>query len=314
MHNNTGGALETPVVFIFFNRPDTTRRTLAAIREVRPTKLYLIQDGPRANVPGEKALVEVTRNAAEEVDWDCDVVPIYSEVNLGLRQRVTTGLDQVFSTEERAIILEDDCLANPSFFRFTDELLDRFADDERIGTISGNNFLRGNFVSTDSYFFSPDVRIWGWGTWSRVWQDFSANGLDYKWSQSEASAVLSGFPSPTRRKNLLRMADQSTTLDSWALPFVLHEQRRGHVSVVPEVNLVKNIGFGGRSTHTRFESFTDEIPTKRLEFPLRHPDAVVVNDKAGKLEHALHRKLWLTFPFRHPLDFVGRVLRYLFAR
>jgi hypothetical protein len=314
MRINTGSTLSTPVVFIFFNRPDTTRRTLAAIRRARPRKLYLIQDGPRLRVPGEEALVEVTRNAAEEVDWDCDVVRIYSEDNLGLRKRVTSGLDQVFSKEERAIILEDDCLANPSFFRFADELLERFADDERIGTISGNNFLRGKFVTDDSYFFSPDVRIWGWGTWRRVWQDFSENGLDYTWSQSAASTVLSGFPSPTRRKNLLRMAEQSTTLDSWALPFVLHEQRRGHLSVVPEVNLVKNIGFGGRSTHTRFESFTDEIPTSRLEFPLRHPETVAVNDEAGKLEHSLHRRMWLTFPLRHPLNFVGRVLRYLFGR
>jgi hypothetical protein len=310
----TGKPLSTPVVLIFFNRPDTTRRTLAAIRRARPTKLYLIQDGPRLDVPGEQALVEVTRNAAEELEGDCEVVPIYSDTNLGLRQRVTSGLDQVFSQEERAIILEDDCLANPSFFRFTDELLERFAEDERIGTISGNNFLRGKFVTDSSYFFSPDVRIWGWGTWRRVWQDFSANGLNYTWSPTEAATVLSGFPSPTRRKSLLRMASQSTTLDSWALPFVLHEQRRGHLSVVPEVNLVKNIGFGGRSTHTRFESFTDEIPTRRLEFPLRHPESVEVNDQAGKLEHALHRRMWLTFPLRHPLNFMGRVLRYLFAR
>jgi len=314
MQLHTGGALSTPVVFIFFNRPDTTRRTFAAIRRARPRKLYLIQDGPRHDVPGEQALVEVTRNVAEEVDWECKVVRIYSETNLGLRKRVASGLDRVFSAEERAIILEDDCLANPSFFAFTDELLERFADDERIGTISGNNFLRGNFVTTDSYFFSPDVRIWGWGTWRRVWQDFSENGLDYAWSHSAASEVLSGFPSPTRRKNLLRMAEQSTTLDSWALPFVLHEQRRGHLSIVPEVNLVKNIGFGGRSTHTRFESFTDEIPTRRLEFPLRHPEGVAVNEEAAQLEHKLHRRMWLRFPLRHPFNFAGRVVRYLLSR
>lgn len=314
MSIKTGRPLSTPVVLIFFNRPDTTRRTLAAIRRAQPTKLYLIQDGPRLDVPGEQALVEVTRNAVETVDWDCDVVPIYSETNMGLRKRVTSGLDQVFSFEERAIILEDDCLAHPSFFQFTEELLERFADNDQIGTVSGNNFLRGKFVTENSYFFSPDVRIWGWGTWRRVWQDFSENGLDYRWLPSEASTVLSGFPSPTRRKSLLRMAEQSTTLDSWALPFVLHEQRRGHLSVVPEVNLVKNIGFGGRSTHTRFESFTDEIPTRRMEFPLRHPEGVTVNKQAGKIEHALHRRIWLTFPLLHPLNFMGRVLRYLFAR
>ena len=314
MEKKPGESLATPVVLLFFNRPETTRRVMATIRRARPHTLYLVQDGPRPDVPGEQALVEVTRNIAEDVDWDCDVIRVYSDTNLGLRQRVVSGLDRVFAGVERAIILEDDCLANDSFFAFCEQMLDRYSDNEMVGTVSGNNFLRGRFVTEDSYFFSPDVRIWGWATWQRVWQDFSREGLTHEWSQEEASRALDGFPSPSRRKALVSMARDSHKVNSWALPFVLHCQRRNYLSVVPEVNLVKNIGFGSSSTHTRFESFTDDIPTRRLEFPLRHPETVVRNDRAGKIEHSLNRKMWLTFPILHPLSFLGRVFRYVFAR
>lgn len=303
-----------PVVLLFFNRPETTRRVMAQIRRAQPKTLYLVQDGARPAVPGEQALVEITRNVAEDIDWECTVIRDYSTENLGLRERVVSGLDKVFSEVERAIILEDDCVANDSFFAFCSEMLDRYAEDERVGTVSGNNFLRGKFVTPDSYFFSPDVRIWGWATWRRVWQDFSREGLHHQWSREEASQALEGFPSASRRKALVSMAASSHTIDSWALPFVLHCQKRNYVSVVPEVNLVKNIGFGSSSTHTRFESFTDEIPTRKLEFPLRHPETVERNDDAGKLENRLHRKMWFTFPLTHPIGFLGRIFRYLLSR
>jgi hypothetical protein len=287
---------------------------MAQIRRARPKTLYLVQDGARADVPGEEALVEATRNIAEEVDWDCTVIRNYSEENLGLRDRVVSGLDRVFSEVERAIILEDDCVANDSFFAFCREMLEKYAEDNRVGTVSGNNFLRGRSVTSDSYFFSPDVRIWGWATWRRVWQAFSREGLRHHWSRSEALKVLEGFPSASRRKALVSMATNAHTIDSWALPFVLHCQSKNYLSIVPEVNLVKNIGFGSSSTHTRFESFTDEIPTRKLEFPLRHPEAVVRSDAAGKLEQRLHRRMWLTFPLTHPISFLRRIVRYLLAR
>jgi hypothetical protein len=299
---------------MFFNRPETTRRVIAQIRKARPRTLFLIQDGPRPDVPGEQALVEVTRNVVEDIDWVCEVVRVYSETNMGLRKRVTTGLDEVFSRVDRAIILEDDCVANDSFFAFADQMLEKYADDQRVGIVSGNNFLRGEFVTSDSYFFSPDVRIWGWATWRRVWQDFSAEGLSHEWSKEEAASILAHFPSVSRRKALISMAAMAQSIDSWALPFVLHSRKRDYVSIVPEVNLVKNIGFGSSSTHTRFESFADEIPTRPLEFPLRHPNEVVQNVEAGKLEHRLHRKMWLSYPLAHPINFLGRVFRYLASR
>ena len=311
MVTNSQDSLPIPVVLLFFNRPDTTARVMEVIRQVKPAALYLVQDGARPEVEGELALVAQARHVAEEVDWDCAVTTVYSEVNRGLRERVVTGLDRVFSEVEKAIILEDDCVPDASFFVFAEQMLARYADDQRVGTVSGNNFLRGHRVSNESYFFSPDVRIWGWATWARVWRDFSAEGLSHDWTRAEASRVLENFPSPSRRRALIDMADRAHTINSWALPFVLHCQRRGYLSVVPETNLVTNIGFGSGSTHTRFESFTDDIPAQPLAFPLRHPDEVSANKRAGKLETSLHRRLWVSYPLRHPLDVLGRILRYL---
>lgn len=283
---------------------------MEAIRQARPSRLFLVQDGPRPDVPSDREACEAAREVAEAVNWPCQVKKLYATTNLGLRQRVTSGLDQVFSEVDSAIILEDDCVADSSFFPFADELLEQYVNDTRVGVISGNNFLRGRKVTSDSYFFSPDVRIWGWATWARVWKDFSAEGLRHEWTEHEAREAVASLPSASRRRAIVRMASQAHTLNSWALPFVLHAQKRGYLSAVPEKNLVTNVGFGAGSTHTRFESFTDEVPLETLEFPLDHPDSVEANREAGRLETALHRRMWWTFPLRHPIDFLGRVIRY----
>ena len=307
------GGVCAPVVLLFFNRPLLTARTMEAIAVARPSRLFLVQDGPRHDVESDRVACDDARRVAEAIDWPCTVHKIYADHNLGLRARVASGLNQVFQQVDRAIIVEDDCVADPTFFRFATEMLDRYADDDRVGTVSGNNFLRGRRVTPDSYFFSPDVRIWGWATWRRVWQDFAEVGLDATWSEAEARDVLERIPSATRRRSIATMASQSHSINSWAVPFVLHAQKRRYLSVVPEVNLVTNVGFGQGSTHTRFESFTDGIPAQSIDFPLRHPAAVEPNADAGRLETRLQRRLWWTFPLFHPLDFAGRIVRYLRA-
>ena len=115
--------IRTPVAFLVFNRPDTTERVFEAIRLARPPKLLVVADGPRAHRPDDDTKCQATRAIIERVDWPCEVLKNYSEANLGCRTRVSSGLDWVFSTVEEAIILEDDCLPHPTFFRFCEELL-----------------------------------------------------------------------------------------------------------------------------------------------------------------------------------------------
>ena len=185
---------------------------------------------------------------------------IYATTNGGLHTSLRRGLDSVFSRVDRAIIFEDDCVADPSFFRFAEELLERYADDHRIGVVSGNNFLRGRQVSSDSYFFSPDVRIWGWATWARVWQDFSREGFDAPWTAEEVERVTLRLDSRTRRRAVRQMAMRGVTRESWDVRFVLHCLGRGYLNATPSKNLVTNIGFGMGATHTHFESFTASVP------------------------------------------------------
>ena len=306
--NNTRCAA---VALIMFNRPDLTERVAQRILEAKPRALYLIADGPRPAVPEDSDLCEQTRHAVLALPWECPVHILFADENLGLRARVSSGLDWLFSQEDEAIIMEDDCLADASFFPFATELLDRYRNEPRVGVISGNNFLRGKRVSDDSYFFSSDVRIWGWATWARVWKDFSEEGLDYPWNAVEAREVVRNIPSPGRRRALLRDAERAHRINSWALPFVLHSARRNYLSAVPAVNLVSNVGFGARSTHTKFESFTAEVEIDSISFPLAHPEKVAPNPQAGAIEVALARWQWVSFPLTHPFEFSARVVRYL---
>ena len=302
------------LVLLVYNRPGVTRRVVERAVAAGPRTVYIVADGPRPGVPNDGHMCDAVRDIATSAAWPGEVHTLFAPENMGLKARVSSGLDWVFDKEDSAIILEDDCLADSSFFPFATELLDRYADDRHVGLVSGNNFLRGRYVDDNSYYFSPDVRIWGWATWARVWKDFSQNGLNHQWSMEEARVAVSRIQSSARRQSLIREAENVHRLNSWALPFVLHAQREDYLSIVPRVNLVTNIGFGADSTHTKFESFTAEVATKAIDFPLVHPERVQAHPTAGALEARLERWEWVSYPLRHPLDVLARVWRYLRSR
>ncbi len=163
--SGTNPGIRTPVALIIFNRPDTTERVFAEIAKARPPKLFIIADGPREDRPGEAERCASARAIVDRVDWNCEVQKNYSDVNLGCGARPATGISWVFDQVEEAIILEDDCIAHPTFFRFCDELLEKYRDDERIMHIAGNNFQFGNQRTSFSYFFSHHNICWGWASW-----------------------------------------------------------------------------------------------------------------------------------------------------
>ena len=304
-------AFETPVTFIIFNRPQKAAVVFEEIRKAQPQTLFIIGDGPRAHKEGESAVVDESRKLVERVDWECELHTNFAPKNMGARRRVASGLDWVFSHVNETIILEDDCLPDPSFFPFCAELLERYRDDERISVISGNNHLKGTRVSDDSYTFSGTGHTWGWATWKRVWEGFGGeHGLKDSWTKEEQRVILSRIPSLAWRMSFGRMLKNAAYLDAWDIPFSVHCQERGYLSVVPEENLVTNIGFGEGSTHTKFESLTLQSPKKSIEFPLRHPATVEVNHYRDKVETRLFFWLRVSYPVRHPVDFVMRFVRY----
>jgi hypothetical protein len=242
--------MTTAVAFIIFNRPDTTEKVFAEIRRAQPPRLYLIADGPRT--PGEKLLTDATRTIAEQVDWRCDVVKLYSDENLGCRWRVISGLNAVFEREDQAIILEDDCLPDPSFFTFCETMLKRYQDDFSIMHIGGTNFQYGKKIGTGDYYFSNYVHVWGWASWKRAWKRFNI--------QVKSPTLLRNEIIPQITQNdenhmhfWVRLLDSSQRPDvtAWSPNWIFSIWEHQGKSIIPNKNLVLNIGFDKRATHTK---------------------------------------------------------------
>lgn len=268
--------LKTPVAFLIFNRPETTERVFREIAKARPEKLLVVADGPRPGKSGEAEKCEQARRVVSSVDWDCEVLTDFSDVNLGCRKRVSSGLDWVFDTVEEAIVLEDDCLPAESFFRFCEELLARYRDDERVMQVCGANFLGGWRRTEWSYYFSNYGPIWGWASWRRAWRHYD---VEMKlWPQVKERKVLEDFcvnkdEVMARRSIYDRVF--SGGIDTWDFQWGFAKLVNSGLSITPNVNLISNIGFGAGATHTAGSSAHAALETGAVEFPLDHPPFVL---------------------------------------
>jgi len=248
--------LTTPVAFIIFNRPDTTERVFAEIAKAKPTKLLVIGDGARVNRPEEAEKVAAARAIIQRVDWECEVLTNFSEVNLGCKRRVSSGIDWVFEQVEEAIILEDDCLPDPSFFCFCQELLERYRHDQRIGLISGDNFQFGRRRNDDSYYFSKYVHIWGWATWRDRWAG-SYDVTMAKWPRIRDEAWLTDIVGNAHEADFWSKVFERVhrgEIDTWDYQWVFANWVEGRLTILPAMNLISNIGFDANATHTTGDS------------------------------------------------------------
>lgn len=283
--------LETPVALIVFNRPRQTERVFAAIREARPSRLFVIADGPRPDRAGEAELCRQVRQVVAEVDWPCEVQTNFAEKNLGCRRRVVSGLDWVFSLAEEAIILEDDCLPDQSFFVFCSELLNRYRDERSVAVVSGHNAFANHLQTGYSYFFSPMVAVWGWATWRRAWQEYDENLKS--WPQLKGGEFLHRIL-PDKKAvaywtNVFNDMHAGTGPNTWDYQWVYTCWTKGWVSIVPSRNLIQNIGFGADATHTITENPDYAIVAEAMYPPFRHPPDITVSTEHPKL---LHRRFY----------------------
>jgi hypothetical protein len=276
----------TPIVFLIFNRPDTTAKVFEAIRQAQPSLLLVVADGPRADRPGEAEQCAATRAIIEQVDWDCQVLTRYSEQNLGCQQSVSSGLNWVFEQVESAIILEDDCLPHPTFFRFCQELLDRYRHDTRIMTIAGDNTPPG-FQQTRqpqaSYYFSIYARIWGWATWRRAWQLYDTH-LEH-WLQVQRDRWLLDILHQSRAISPWEKILQSTYdgADTWAYRWVFTQWLQSGLTIIPQHNLISNIGFARNASNTvDLDNPRSNVPSHAVSFPLVHPPFIIADRQADR--------------------------------
>lgn len=274
--------LTTPVAFFIFNRPDLTLRVFERIRDAKPQKLFIIADGAR--FPEEENKCKEARNIVEKIDWDCEVLTAFSDVNLGCKLRLSSGLDWVFSKVDEAIILEDDCLPDPTFFKFCSELLEYYRNDERVMMISGDNFCLGNQRTHYSYYFSRYINVWGWATWKRAWQYYDREMK--LWSEIRDGKWLQDIFNDKKtvdywHENLQKVYDGE--IDTWDYQWFFACWVRGSYSIVPTKNLVSNIGFGIDATHTVWtKSKSNSIPTQPIQFPIYHPPFLIQDLKSDR--------------------------------
>lgn len=263
----------SPVLFIIFNRPDTTERVFDKIKEAKPKKLYIAADGPRKDKIQEAELCSAARSVIDKIDWPCEVLTLFRENNLGCKYAVSSAITWFFDHEQQGIILEDDCLPSNDFFRFCDEMLDRYKNDSRIRHITGCNLQDGRKWGDATYYFSNNVHVWGWAGWKRVWDEYDVELKEYK--EEEVG------------EQLAKIFDEKLLVESWKSVFV--ELKKGNIDtwdyqvgfksffnnglcIIPNYNLISNIGFRPDGTHTFDpENRNSNIPFDKLPVTIIHP-------------------------------------------
>lgn len=271
--------LHTAVLMVIFNRPETTRQVFEAIRVAKPSRLYIAADGPRNDKPGEAERCEECKQIVGEVDWDCEVKTLFRKQNLNCGRGPSSAFNWFFEHEEEGIILEDDCLPSQSFFWFCQELLERYRHDSRIMHIGGNNFLNGWQKDGDySYYFSQSGHIWGWATWRRAWKKFDYDLSLYQ-KLKRKNYFSHFFLSQLEKLYRLRKFDKTVSgklVDWWDYQWDFARYIHSGLAIVPEDNLVKNIGFDGEATHTQDKNNPSaKLNADEIEFPLHHPPFMI---------------------------------------
>lgn len=237
----------TAILFILFHRPDTTQRVFDRIREVKPKKLYIAADGPRNEIERNKC--HMTRAIVSCIDWDCEVVKLYQERNLGCDAHCYQAISWFFEQEPEGIILEDDCVPSLSFFGFCSTLLERYRNDERIGHIAGSNYQFGKKRGDGTYYFSNLTHLGGWAGWRRVWKNVHC---DKNYPLFGRLNYLSNLPShapfQTHWNKYFGMANYNPDF-CWDFRYAYTNLINNRLSIIPNHNLISNIGCVNKATH-----------------------------------------------------------------
>lgn len=295
--------INIPVALVFFNRPEPLNIVFNEIKKIRPSKLFLIQDGARYGNSLDKEKIMKCRQIVSSIDWECEVYTNYSEDNLGCGMRIYSGISWCFEYVDRLCIIEDDCKPSKDFFRFCEELLEKYKNDTRIDMISGMNNLDTYDRTNDSYIFSKTGSIWGWATWKRAWDtvEYDLNFMNDPLTVELLKKNI--FPKRLRSKLIkdgyrkYEKLNQGEKLTSWSFQRGINMYLQSGLIIVPKKNLISNIGLTDDSVHSvnsikkmpRSLQRLYFMQTYEIEFPLKHPKYIIedhyFNEKMHKLMH-----------------------------
>lgn len=284
--------MDTPVLLIHFNRPDSTRRQIEALRPVAPKRVWLLCDGPRAHEVGEEKKVSQVRTLLDNLPWTCEVRKLYRETNLGCFKSVSSGISWFLDECREGIILEDDILPDPSFFPFCAELLERFRDSDEVFAISGHHRKPIPLDMSADFGFSNYFECWGWATWKRAWDQFDPDitaWRDKKLWKEVCHHVLKNPRAALYWKMMFRRVADGRR-DSWAYRYLLTIWKLKGRAVISKRNLTQNIGFNEAATQTAHFAGM-EVAAESQPFPLQHPSSMDVDASIDRwFEDGIHSK------------------------
>ncbi|MFA7658236.1 MAG: hypothetical protein WCY19_02265 [Candidatus Gastranaerophilaceae bacterium] len=271
------------VLFLIFNRLDTAQKSFEQIRIAKPPRFYLASDGARPEKEGEKKIVELVRKwVLDNIDWDCEVKTLFRDENLGCGEAISSAISWFFEHEADGIIIEDDIVVSQSFFRYCEELLEKYKNDNRIMMVTGCCYLKNGYKLDGQSYFFYDGGIYGWATWRRAWKLYDKKMT--LWENENAREIFKNFRGEDyfNRNFLDYDATYRGKIDTWDYQWVFTRAMNNGLTCTPCTNLSTNIGFGHpKATHTI--SFEETIPLGELEFPLVEPKYIAFEKRYGEL-------------------------------
>jgi hypothetical protein len=274
--------VKSPILFIIFNRSDTSLKVLSEIKNVKPSRLYITADGFRKDRPYEATLCEEAKNnVLKAIDWDCEVSTLFRQDNFGPKEAIASAITWFFENEEQGIILEHDCLPSISFFRFCDTLLEKYKVDQRIWLISGCNFQNGKTWGDGSYYFSNLTNGWGWATWRRSWVSYDKD-MTHLTSKDVREQICKIFDHPLIIDQWVELFEKTKSgeINTWDYQATFTHLFSHAINIVPNVNLVSNIGFGEGAENTLdVDSVFANVPIAEID-EIIHPRFMVPEKEA----------------------------------
>ena len=309
-------SMDTPILITAWRREEKLEKLLLAIKANKPKKIYVSCDGPRKDNKSDKLLIKRVQKTIDTlINWDCDIQKLYNDENLGCRGAMIKAINWFFSQESEGIILEDDCIPNKEFIPYCSKLLKKYQKDHKVWNISGTNFQNGITRGNGSYYLSKYFMCWGWATWRDRWLNFDSNLESWKKARG-VSLLKSIFTDPLEIKywtNIFNRFYEEGTPDTWDIEWAYTCLINEGYTIIPNVNLIKNIGFDKEATHTKFT--IDEHSNSGLIFPIIHP-TFLVNDKiADKYTFYNHYQMCfkrrIKFIYKKPKYYPKKIFKYI---
>lgn len=275
--------LETPILFLAFNRPYSTKFVFDQIRLVKPKLLFIALDGPRINNDEDVTKCAEVKQIISNVDWDCEVKTLFRTTNLGCGRAVSLAITWFFEYVEEGIILEDDCLPNLSFFKFCNSNLNKYRNDNNVMMICGTSY-QPRPLDDYTYYFSKYVHVWGWATWKRAWDKYNFL-LEKEDEFAQSDTIKKTFYQKREQDmwiNNIRMIING--FDTWDYQWMYWIWKHNGICIIPWKNLISNIGFGLQATHTIDINSRQSAMQQFVLMEILHPKVISVNQTADQIE------------------------------